>query len=309
MALGAAARALGEELGVVMPTGGDGMGRGSGSASGGSGSGGGGKKSGASAGASTAAATKLRVVEKSKIVATYQYTDAAGVLLYEVVRMDPKSFRQRRKPRPDDPPEKIKSGWVWNLDGVERGLYRLPAVIAADTVYVAEGEKDADALAAWGLAATTNSGGAGKFTPAMAQHLKGKNVVILPDFDESGQKHTLKVAEMCWFTGAKSIKVVELPGLPDKGDVSDWIQAGGDAAGLAKLVEQAAEWKPKGGEDGEGEAGSGDSPLTDLGNAERLKARFGDDFRYVPNYGKFIIWNSCRWEVDETGAMFRLAGC
>src|SRR4249919_950852 len=85
------------------------------------------------------------------IVATYDYVDTAGALLYQVVRFDPKDFRQRR---PDG-----NGGWVWNLRGVDRVLYHLPAVQAAidagDTIWIAEGEKDADALRAQGVTATT----------------------------------------------------------------------------------------------------------------------------------------------------------
>ena len=81
---------------------------------------------------------------KAEIVATYNYTDPHGHGLFQVVRYDPKGFRQRR-PGPD-------GEWIWNLKGVRRVLYRLPEVIAAvkagRTIYVAEGEKDVDALVA-----------------------------------------------------------------------------------------------------------------------------------------------------------------
>jgi len=95
----------------------------------------------------------------SKIVAQYDYTDEAGELLYQVVRYDPKDFRQRK---PDG-----AGGWVWNLKGIKPVLYRLPEVLKAvregRTVYICEGEKDVDALRALGLTATTNSGGAEKW--------------------------------------------------------------------------------------------------------------------------------------------------
>jgi hypothetical protein len=96
---------------------------------------------------------------KRDIVATYDYVDEQGNLLLQVLRFDPKGFAQRR---PGDPggPE-----WVWKLGDVRRVLYRLPEVLAEhDHVFVVEGEKDADALSAKGLTATTNVGGAGKWT-------------------------------------------------------------------------------------------------------------------------------------------------
>lgn len=98
-----------------------------------------------------------RLVErpaKLKFVTAYNYPNAAGTLRFQVVRYDPKSFKQRRSDG--------AGGWTWNLDGVERVLYNLPALLKAGDVFVVEGEKDADLLASWNLAATCNSGGSGK---------------------------------------------------------------------------------------------------------------------------------------------------
>lgn len=169
-----------------------------------------------------------------RITATYDYVDASGTLLYQVVRYAPKDFRQRR---PDG-----HGGWIWDLKGVERVLYRLPEIAAAaaqgGTAYVAEGEKDADALRALGLTATTNAGGAGKWTAAYAETLRGARIVILPDNDEPGRKHAAAVAESLRGMAA-SITVLKLPNLPPKGDVSDWLAAGGTREGLDRLVEAA----------------------------------------------------------------------
>ena len=177
---------------------------------------------------------------EAKIITEYDYTDADGKLLYQVVRYDPKDFRQRR---PDG------SGWVWNLKGIIPILYRLPEVISAvkegRTVYIVEGEKDADNLAKIGLASTTNSGGASKWTPEYSFALRDASVVILPDRDAPGQRHAAKVATSL-HGKATSIKIVELPdrdGLPVK-DVSDWLAAGGTLAELETLVSTAPEWKP-----------------------------------------------------------------
>jgi len=95
---------------------------------------------------------------EDRIAATYDYTDEQGRLLYQVVRLEPKDFRQRR-------PE--GNTWNWSIKGVRRVVYRLPAVLEAirtgKRVYMVEGEKDADNLAALGLCSTTNSGGADKW--------------------------------------------------------------------------------------------------------------------------------------------------
>jgi putative DNA primase/helicase len=153
-------------------------------------------------------------------------------LLFQVVRFDPKDFRQRR-PHGD--------AWTWNLGDVRRVLYRLPELLAAkhDTpVFVAEGEKDVDALTRLGLCATTNAGGAGKWRPEYSDALKGRQVVILPDNDDPGRRHAADVARALHGVAA-GVKVIELPGLPDKGDVSDWLARGGTTAALLSMVEKA----------------------------------------------------------------------
>ena len=156
-----------------------------------------------------------------KLVATYPYEDAHGQLLFEVVRRaNPKGFSQRQPNGAD--------GWTWNLKGVERVLYRLPGLAAAidkgQTIYLAEGEKDADNLVQLGLPATTNPGGAGKWRVSYSDSLRGAHVAILPDNDPPGRQHAEMVARA--LSGiAIEVRIVELPDLPAKGDVSDWIAA------------------------------------------------------------------------------------
>jgi hypothetical protein len=173
--------------------------------------------------------------KQSKIVATYNYRDVEGTLLYQAVRMEPKSFRQRR---PDG-----KGGWLWNMQGVNRVLYRLPEVRGAGLVFICEGEKDVDNLFKIGLTATTNVGGAGKWMPEYSAPLRGKSVVILADNDDPGRDHAQKVAGMLCGVAA-AVKVIQLPGLPEKGDVTDWIKAGGDGGALIRIADDAPIWKP-----------------------------------------------------------------
>ena len=170
----------------------------------------------------------------------YGYTDDAGRLLYQVVRYEPKRFSLRR-PAGD-------GTWLPDLDGVRRVLYRLPTVISAveadRTVFITEGEKDADALERLGLVATTALGGAGRWETDYTEALRGADVVILPDNDQPGRDHARKVARAL-HGRAKRVRVVELPGLPEKGDVSDWIAAGGTPEGLQALVEAAPDRTPE----------------------------------------------------------------
>ncbi len=105
------------------------------------------------------------------------------------------------------------------------GLDRLAAAPAGETVFVCEGEKCCDALAAWGLIAVCNdSGAAGKWPEDHDEFFRGRSVVILPDHDEPGGKYAAKVAAAL-LPVASSVKVLRLPGLPPKGDVCDWIAA------------------------------------------------------------------------------------
>lgn len=138
--------------------------------------------------------------------AVYGYTDEKGALLFEVVRFPGKAFRQRR-PTP--------SGFAWDAKGVRRVLYRLPEILAAvrrgDTVYIVEGEKDADALAGVGVAATCNPMGAGKWKVVRGHAklvLAGASVCIVADKDETGRRHALEVAESLKGV-AREIRVVE----------------------------------------------------------------------------------------------------
>lgn len=155
-----------------------------------------------------------------EILATYDYRNAHGDLLFQTVKLSApspknKTFRQRR---PDG-----NGGWIWNLDGTVRVLYRLPELLTGqDPVLICEGEKDVDNLITLGLTATTNPMGAGKWNIIYNPCLAGRDVIILPDNDDPGKKHSTQVAQSLLGT-AKSIKILNLPDLPEKGDVSDFL--------------------------------------------------------------------------------------
>lgn len=177
----------------------------------------------------------LGAAPKPKVVATYAYRDEAGALLFQVVRFEPKTFRQRG---PDG---------TWSVKGVRQVPYRLPELLErleGATVFIVEGEKDADRLAAMGLCATTNAGGAGKWPEVLNEHFIGADVVIIPDADAPGREHAAKVARNLRDVAA-SVRIVELPNLPLKGDVSDWLDAGGTVDELNRLADAAPLWQPK----------------------------------------------------------------
>jgi Protein of unknown function (DUF3987)/CHC2 zinc finger len=166
------------------------------------------------------------------ITATYDYTDAAGRLLYQAVRLHPKDFYQRR-PSPD-------GAWINNLKDVRLVLYRLPELLRrhTETVFVCEGEKDVHCLEGWGLLATCNPMGAGKWRAEYSEAFRGRSVVILPDNDDAGRKHAaMIVADLLGV--ADSVRIVELSGLPEKGDVCDWRDAGGTLEQFREIVKRA----------------------------------------------------------------------
>jgi hypothetical protein len=157
--------------------------------------------------------------------------------LFDVVRGPGKKFSQRHwDPDTED--------WIWNVQDVRRVPYRLPelveAVAAGETVFVVEGEKDADRLAREGLVATTNPSGAGQWKNEYSTYLAGARVVIIPDNDQPGQDHADKVLDSV-SGAASSAAIVTLPDLADKGDVSDWLNNGYTVSELVELADRALE--------------------------------------------------------------------
>jgi hypothetical protein len=175
---------------------------------------------------------------------TYDYHALDGTLVYQVCRFPngadgSKTFRQRR---PDG-----AGGWIWKMVGVERVLYHWPKLKGREASFVVEGEKDADRLWALGLPATTNAGGAGKWSEALTQQLAAagvKRVVVLADNDPPGEAHARTVGRSCDDAGLFT-KVILLPSLPPKGDVSDWLDAGHTKAELLEVVRAAPVFQPR----------------------------------------------------------------
>ena len=175
-----------------------------------------------------------------EIVATYDYRDADGNLIYQVVRKTPgadgrKRFLQRR-PEPG-------GKWKWGLGKVKPLPFRLPEMLAANVVGICEGEKDCLNLIRAGWVATCNNGGAGNFHPELVSYFAAKHVAIFADNDEAGRKHAEAVAGLLASVAA-SVKVVEMPDLPLKGDVSDFLASGKTGSDLRQLWRDAEEWTP-----------------------------------------------------------------
>ena len=154
---------------------------------------------------------------QKKIVCAYDYMDARGHLVYQVVRFSPKDFRGRR-PNPDNPSE-----FIWNMQGIDRVLYNLAEVITAEEVVCVEGEKDADTLKTIGVCATTHAGGTGgteKSIPTYMASLKGKTIYICADNDDPGRESADKLAAALKGVSARVLKIA-VPTLHK--DISDYL--------------------------------------------------------------------------------------
>jgi hypothetical protein len=166
-------------------------------------------------------------------VAKYPYTDEAGNLMFRVIRRErgegarhEKTFYQERF---ED------GGWRRGLGNVRRVPYHLDEVVDQELVFIAEGEKDVDRLRSGKLCATCNPMGAGKWSKDYTPHFAGKDVAIFPDNDEPGRRHAAHVAGELLGV-ARTVQIIELPGLPPKGDFSDWADAGGETEDLERLI-------------------------------------------------------------------------
>ncbi len=212
---------------------------------------------------------------RKELVRTWDYVDEAGKVLYQTIRFQfrlpdktwrvgedgkpEKTYSQRRVARPDDDPEKVRDGWVYSLAGARIVPYRLPDLIEAvkggDRIFFVEGEKAADALWELGVPATCNPMGAGKWWDELTPFFVGADVVIIPDndpqainkatreplFHADGRPKRAGIDHAEAVFGklrpvAKAVGLLDLPGLPLKGDAWDWIMAGGSAEKLYDLA-------------------------------------------------------------------------
>lgn len=195
-----------------------------------------------------------------KPVKGYRYVSADGEPLYEVIRyqfvlpdgsfeIDPKTgtpkktFLQRR---PDG-----HGGHHWNLEGIGHTIYRHnlveQAIAEGKTIYLPEGEKDVETLEAWGLVASTNSGGAKNWTDKLAAYFKAADVVILIDNDDAGRARGEKVARSLRGIASRIRLLDFVPlwsAIKDKFDVTDWRDAGGTKEQFLAFVEQLSDWAP-----------------------------------------------------------------
>jgi hypothetical protein len=231
------------------------------------------------------------------ILAVYDYEDETGTLLYQVVRLAPKEFRQRR-PHPTRPGQ-----WEWKT-GDRPILYKLADLTALrpTTVVVPEGEKDCDALWALGLPATTNAGGAGNWRGDRAQAYVAQlraagatTVIVLPDNDEPGRGHGRDIAAST-VEGGLTVRWCDLPGLEDKEDVSDWLAKPGNTADMLRDRLAAAPTWP---------------PVTPHGTRSEVHATFKRWFgeKYDPDVLNAVLATAaCHWVTGDPPWLLVIGG-
>jgi RecA-family ATPase len=195
-------------------------------------------------------------------VAWYDYQDEAGKLLFQVVRFDPKDFRQRRP---------LNDGWEWSVKGVRLVPFKLPELIEALAselvVFIVEGEKDVLSLMARGAIATCNPMGAGKWRPEYNQYFRDADVVIIADHDPQavnrktgeklfhpdgrprlpGRDHATYIAEQLKPVAAnvRMFEVNELwPTCGEKADIANYFERGGTIEALNDFVAKCESWSP-----------------------------------------------------------------
>lgn len=256
--------------------------------------------------------------DRPRIVATYDYRDEQGRVLYQTVRREPgkggrkKDYRQRqpRKPGMDLTDRYHDDQWVWDLQNIHPVLYRLPeilgAVSAGRTIYLVEGEPAAEALVRIGLDATTAPLGAGKWRHHYAKSIAGATVVCLPDNDNPGKAHMRDAAASLQKEGCR-VRVFEIPDLPPAGDAVEFVRSGGTPEKLGLLLsERFGEPDAEGDREVPDEDDSG-YRCSHIGNAERLVDKHGTRFRYCSSMSRFIIYDGARWTPDDAFEVERMA--
>jgi predicted ATP-dependent serine protease len=176
------------------------------------------------------------------IRATYPYHDENNALLYEVVRFDTNDPDLRFRPRRPNG----KGGWIYDLDGVRRVLYRLPELIegiaSGYLVLDCEGENDVEAARRLGYIATTHPEGINKWRDEYDEFFRDADVVVISDNDAHGKgqadaetraQHLSRVA--------KRVRKIMF----EVKDLREWVDAGHTREELDAMIERALDWTPQ----------------------------------------------------------------
>jgi putative DNA primase/helicase len=211
-------------------------------------------------------------------------------------------------------------------------LYRQNTLVGAEEIWFLNGEKAVDYAITFTLIATCLPNGEGSWHDQYLEHFRSARIVyVIADNDPKGISAARKVAGAL-IAGGVNARVVELPGLPPKGDFYDYLLAGGTVERAREIAEgspagdpadyAATARNPQPADPGnvpplasppanpesvEGPDLTGFAS-SDTGNAERLIAYAGDTIRYCDGLGCWILWAGTHWTPDRhSGAITRLA--
>ncbi|MCP4254049.1 MAG: DUF3987 domain-containing protein [Candidatus Scalindua sp.] len=176
------------------------------------------------------------------VVATFNFKDVNGKVFY---------IKQRVEPGRDDKDKefffKHKENGKWvNGRGCDPVLYNLPEVAKHNKLIFVEGEGKAELLRTWGLPATTlDSGANSSWKDDYINYLEGKEkIIILPDNDKPGRAYASIIANAI-HSKVGVVKIIELPGLDEKGDIVDWVKIPGNGKDkLVAIIKDASAWIP-----------------------------------------------------------------
>jgi len=238
---------------------------------------------------------EVPVDDLGQATAKWDYLDAAGTLIAVVYRYDPpgrrKEFRpwdaNRRKMAPPNP----------------RPLYNQPGMVrtdAAEAIVLVEGEKCAQALIGLGVCATTAMHGANAPVDKTDwSPLIGKAVLIWPDRDKPGWEYADRASQAILMVGAASCAILYPPAdKPEGWDAFDAIAEGFDVRGFLATGDRVPV------------SVQTDAPIDDAlvegidwttedGLATAFTRRYGEDWRYCAQWGKWLVWTGIRWNPDQ----------
>lgn len=173
-------------------------------------------------------------------VTRYEYPGEFIILRFDFDDDRAKTFR---------PTHRSGDGWIIGDPPGKLPVYRLPELSGADRVYVVEGEKTVEAARTIGLCATTSAHGSKQAERSDWKPLARKTVVILPDNNAVGRTYANTVARILAGLSCR-VKIVDLPDLPEGGDIADWIEAhdSRESDDLRRMIEAIADetpdWQP-----------------------------------------------------------------
>jgi len=236
--------------------------------------------------------------QKAKLqeVCRYIYTDENGAPVHATIRYEPKTFRQVAL----NPNGTIRE---WTLKNTRTVLYNLPRILSSDTVYLVEGEKDADRLKSLGFAATTSPMGAGKWRTDYTEILRNKDVIIIPDNDAAGANHA-DIVSKALLGVAKSVRIAQLTGVANKGDVSDFLASASsidEARQMILSLELAQKQNENNAAEPKKECEINLKEWTDVGVADAFANFYGNIARYSTSLG-WLVWNGKKWELNNLKA-------